>query len=278
MEEIVIVLKIIAFFISTIGYWKIIKNKTGIDAHFAPFVTASLQICILFIAGLLNVLFETTIVLYIVGFCFSIYYVYKERKRFFKEFISIDYVVLLISSIYIMIAVVGKVFVSYDNFSHWALVEKVMLTKDRFPNFKESFVWFQQYPLGSSCFIYYFCKVTSSSEWVQMFAQGYFETACLFTLMRYCKRNKILISIFFLLVLSFLLVFNIKIIDLQVDTLLPIMAIGTTVFIYEEIYKKSNNKNTIWLLLPILSVLALIKNSGVFFLIIEIMFLFVIII
>ena len=59
--------------------------------------------------------------------------------------------------------------------------------------------------------------------------------------------------------------------------MLSLVAIGTTIFIYGEIYKKPENKKSVWLLLPVLSTLVLIKNSGVFFLIIEILFLFVII-
>ena len=44
MENILIILKFIAFFISTMGYCKTMKNKTNIDFHFAPFIVVSLQI------------------------------------------------------------------------------------------------------------------------------------------------------------------------------------------------------------------------------------------
>lgn len=269
------IFKILIVFVSTAGYWKLIKNKTKLDLCFIPLITISFQVFILFFAGIMNILLGTTIVLYFFGIICFIYFIIKEKKEFFKDFKLFEYIFLFLSVILIGIAVFNKVLTMYDNFSHWGLVVKNMLLTNRFPNSSDNFMWFQQYPLGSASFIYYFSKMISNDEWIQMLAQGYMEIAFLLPLTKYIKKNKIFAAVFLLLFFNFLLVYNIKLTNLAVDTLLPIVALGMFVFIYEEIYKIGKEKNSILFLIPITITLCLIKNSAIFFILLEIIFILV---
>ena len=264
-----IIINILLFFISSIGYWKLIKNKTNIDIHFVPALTILLQIFILFIAGILNCLFEVSLVLYILGVVLFIYYLIKQKNDFIKEYKNTDFILFSIIILILGLFLSDKYFSHFDNFSHWATVVKSMLITNRYPNFLDTVIEFQQYPLGSSTYIYFFSRFTAITEPIQMFAQCYMLICLLFPLLKYINKNKIISYTFFVLILNFILCYHVQLSELLVDTLLPIIAVYQILFIYEEGYK-SNNKHFFKLMVPLLSALLLIKNSSIFFIFVEV--------
>ena len=275
------ILKFVLFFASNFGYWTFLKKKTNIDIVFQPLITISIQIFILFFAGLFNILYVSSIALYLTGIGLSAYYLFsmRKKKKALKYYMNMlknnsSIVVLVILTIIVLTIVRGTVLYSYDNFSHWGIVVKSMLINNRFPNFMDTIIMFQQYPLGSSTYIYYFAKMINSSESVLMTAQNYIIIASFLPILKYSKKNKSMSYIFLILFLNFILCLNIKINSLLVDTLLPVFSFGVLFFIYEEGIKSKNlNKCFLLLCIPMLSSIMLIKNSGVFFTIIGVIML-----
>ena len=51
--------------ISTIGTWEWIRQKIKINVYFVPSLTIAVQVAFLFVAGILNFLFETAIFLFV---------------------------------------------------------------------------------------------------------------------------------------------------------------------------------------------------------------------
>lgn len=87
------------------------------NIYFLPAFTISLQVTILFCTGIFNCLKPAALLMFGAG---------------------------------ILLACRGRMFVWYDNFSHWALVVKNMLLTDRFPTFLDTRIIFQEYPMGSA--------------------------------------------------------------------------------------------------------------------------------
>src|SRR5690606_26887763 len=84
----------------------------------------------------------------------------------------------------------GQVLVSYDNFSHWALVVRVMLAEGRFPTAEDTVVVFQSYPLGSASFVYLFNRTLTAAESVAMLAQQLLTFSYVLALLSATPRRK----------------------------------------------------------------------------------------
>ena len=261
------IIKLFLFCISTLGSfeWIRIISKDKVNIYFLPSLTIAVQITFLFLAGVLNLLPEGVIILYIAGFAGIIISIYKNKNlSFIKDYLNVGYTVLFLIMCIILIYVKGKIFTGYDNFSHWALVVKRMLEVDRYPNFQDTLITFQEYPLGSSSYIYFFAKLISTSESVQMLAQTYMIGASLLPLFAFAKKNKASISIVLISFINFILVYNICVTDLLVDTLLPIVGASGVLFAFVHC-KKDCEKMELCLSSFYMIELVQIKNSGIFF-------------
>ena len=122
-------------------------------------------------------------------------------------------------------AVHGKCFSLYDNFSHWALVVRQMLQTDRFPTFMDPIIEFQDYPLGSASFIYFFCKsVGKETESIQMLAQAYMMIVSMLPLFSFSSKKTFIQTILILATTNFFFVFFLFVTELLVDTLLAVVS------------------------------------------------------
>lgn len=134
------------------------------------------------------------------GLIALIYFIIHERGiSWVKCYFKAGYVYFGFVIIVVLLSVNGKVFSHYDNFSHWALVVKQMLSTNRFPNFEDTVIVYQEYPLGSAAFIYYVAKIVGVAESVWMFAQAYMTLACILPIFIFCKKK----TKFYLLFLCF---------------------------------------------------------------------------
>lgn len=128
----------------------------------------------------------------------------------------------------------GHVLCRYDNFSHWGLVARTVLQNDRYPNFADTLIDFQQYPLGSTTFIYYFSKIVSNAEYIQMLAQSYLMLCFLIPIFKYVKKHWSIVFTYMLLFINFIFCYCIWPTSLCVDTLLPLQGMAVLLFLYSE--------------------------------------------
>lgn len=271
MKYIIISLRIILFFISNIGYWSYIKKKTKINLYYMPVFTIALQTMVLFFAGLLNVLPQVTLLLYILGIGLFLTYSIKNIGVYKKT----GFLFLFLMVFIFAVSLKGEIFTHYDNFSHWALVVREMLLTNKYPNFESTTIMFQAYPLGSATYIYYFAKLVGNAESIQMLAQGYMILSCIVPLFAFVKKYAKLSLIYLILLTNFLCVYLITLNDLLVDTVLPLFGAAMITFTYYECYLKikkdklSDQEKNILILcnIPFMVMVPLIKNSGMFFLV-----------
>lgn len=261
-------IKLFLFCVSNVGYWEMIRRNTKINIYFFPSLTIAIQTTVLFLSGILNLLREMTGLLYGIGIIWFIYCVYIDKGiKWIKNYINVGFMFLAIASSIMLLFERGKIFTHYDNFSHWAIVVKKMIETNRYPNFEDTIIMFQEYPLGSATYIYFFAKLVSISESVQMFAQTYMMLSCMIPLFIFEKKNKMCTAIIVTSVTNFFLVYNIAVSNLLVDTLLPIVAICG--FIYAYYYCKDfDDKFEFYFIIFYTVWLIQIKNSGIFFVIV----------
>lgn len=261
------VVKLLLFAISTLGSFEIIRAVTRdkMNRCFLPSMTIALQVSALFLAGILNVLPEMTYALYIAGFIGLVHAVWKRKGLgFLRDYISVSAVFFILVMAILAAYVNGKIFTGYDNFSHWALVVRRMLETNRYPNFLDTVIFFQEYPLGSSTYIYFFAKLVGKSESIQMLAQAYMIMAAIFPLFTFAKRNSLLPAAVMLVLVNLLFLYIIPVVDLLVDMLLPVMgACGMT---FAALYCRERDSS--WGLFfssCYMILMVQIKNSGLFF-------------
>ena len=255
------------FGLSTLGSFQIIRKicDDKINIYFLPSLTIALQVTILFFAGILNLLPEASRLLYALGMLGFIVTIWKSKGfDFLKSYFNDGYLLLLLVMIIMGISVRGKLFAHYDNFSHWAIVVRHMLEVNHYPNFESSLIEFQAYPLGSATYIYFFTKIISTSESMQMLAQIYMILAALLPMYSLVQKRSIKVDLIFLTLINFVFVYNITVGNLLVDTLLPVVGVCAFLFARKHCIE-SAGKIHFWLLSCYLVQLIQIKYSGLFF-------------
>lgn len=255
-----LLLRFSLFVFSMTGYLLFFHQKFQIRIEFAPALFCAWTSNLLFLAGLLNVLPHMVWLLWAGGF-FLLVWSWKEKNRMNRRSL-LFYGILLCVVVYFFCILQGAHITKYDNFSHWATVVKDMLRENRMPNFEDDVIRFQSYPLGSSLFIYAVCLVTGSSDgcmlWAQLLMQISF-LSCMAVFIQ--KKNRNFVFIFVLFCVWALSVNN-SIYELRVDTLLPLAGVAAFAMIYEE---KHNPQRALYHAAGIWILLINIKNSGIFF-------------
>lgn len=260
------IVKFIIFIMLLSGYYLHLKRKTNIKEEFLPIIIVSSIGLIEYLAGILNLLKIATILIGIIGvilFIKNIYEILKNKEKLQINKNIIIYILLIFWSACIL---KGIILTHYDNFSHWAVIVKEMVITNKLPNFQSSTIMFNSYPPGTACFIYFVCKYLGQAESIMLFGQSILVLSSLYTIYAFCnKENKVNYIITFGSI-AYMLVNNIFITELLVDTALPVMGIAGLAII---LYYKNDVKKGLFCSIPVLTLLMIVKNSSVFFIIID---------
>lgn len=257
-----LIIGLIIFWISTIGYLLYINKKTKLPYVLSlPLLYTVIAITI-FTAGLLNIMKLVAALICLIGLISFIYY-FKKKEIDYKKLDKTNLIIIIITILYITIICQGLHVTHYDNFSHWGLIARTMLTKHHLPNFEDTVIIFKNYQPGSACFIYYVALLLGKSEGAMIIAQNYLIMSYVFSLLIFTnsksKSNNIIrfvtIAFYVLMLLG-----NIKFNDLLVDTLLAAISIYSIVILY---YFRDDLKKAAIYILPVSIYLFLVKNSGI---------------
>ena len=153
----------------------------------------------------------------------------------------------------------------YDNFSHWAVMVKYLLSANQFPGADTELVTFLDYPPGSSVFIYYVCLFLGRSQGVMLLAQTALIFACFLAVFGIVEeRRRFLLYSFLAMGCAMLSYLNltVRINNLLVDFLLPLLAMASAACSYRcrrQIWQASLLSGVI------LGYLGIVKNTGLIF-------------
>ncbi|MDE5053270.1 hypothetical protein NDK25_13595 [Niallia taxi] len=256
--------------LSLIGWGMYFHYKWKIHAVLIPiFLFASIT-CLVFGAGLLNMMPLVVYLIFSVGLILFIVFVirFTKIKYQYKELLAPGVIFFILLSTVLVFWLKGLLLIHYDNFSHWGLIVKEMFRVDGLPDGTTT-ITFRNYPPGSAVFVYFINKIIGYTESHALMAQGILIAANVSVLFIYCnwrKVNYLLLN----MVLSIVLLVIIKnnLYNLLVDTLLGLIALSISViaFYYRKDWKRSLIVNT-----PLLLLLMLVKDSGKIFLLFQCM-------
>lgn len=254
------------FLASMWGWLFIVYRKGKIPILFVPVVT-SVGISLFLYAGALTGMLNPSSWLVVgaglLGFGFFIKNVAEKNVSFPAPTL---FSVCFGSGILIFtVLTLGFRFEHYDNFSHWAMTVKSMLITDQLPDAGNQLVTFKNYPPGCAVFIYYVCKFLGNAQGVMLLAQNSILFSCFLAVFGIIKeKQRFLLYSFLGMGCSLLSYLNltIRINNLLVDFLLPLLAMAAIAVVYQS--RDSLWKTSLCTAL-ILGFTCIVKNTGIVF-------------
>ena len=260
-------LRVLLLCLSCYGYLYLIVDKGKIKVEFSPAILFSAIGSAMFFAGILNILKETCFAIFIAGIAFAIYSFVKKYNPL--RFICPGTVFFFICLVYLGYFYYGCKLREYDDFTHWGLVVRSLLQTDRLPNFMDTIIY-KSYPTGSAGFIYFVCKISGiSSEWMMLFEQAVFVIGCFMCLFAFVKHKVTGFLMIFVFAVAVLGSYRFVLSGLYVDVLLPLVGL-TGILI--GIYYDTDINRVLWAILPETVFLIAVKNSGLFFVVVIIIY------
>ena len=257
LSKVLFLVRLFLLFLSCCGYIQYLRKY--VRTEFCYGLLFSGISCVLFFAGILNILPAAAWFLFLGGLYFMVSSPRKNER--ITDLICPGTVFFLLLAAFFAVVLYGAKFAHYDNFTHWAVASRILVEARRFPNFEDQNFLFIAYPLGSTCFIYYFSEITGiADEWIMMYAQAILMTGMLVSLFALSSGwIRSLMTAFFCVCL---ICCNNSICDLLVDTLLSITAVSAAAYC---VYYGKDMKDRLWPLIFYAVFLFTIKNSGLLF-------------
>lgn len=248
------------------GYFFVVFRFGKVKIWFAPIVSMTGMGLVLFWGALAGVLKQTADLLLLGGLAGSVsFFVLLCRKKICLPGLSLFGVCFAAGIIVFVWLTLSLKFVHYDNFSHWALIVKYLLSADQLPGAGAELIHFRDYPPGSSLFIYYICRYAGHSQGVMLLAQNSLIFACFFSVFGIVREKRRFLLYSFLgmgcAALSYLNL-TIRINSLLVDFLLPLLAMASLAVSY----RCGEEKGKLCILqILLLGYTGIVKSTGLFF-------------
>lgn len=261
---------------SFLGYMALARRVIGLKKEFVPVFAFSFVACIIYFCGLAGMLLAGSIMVMIGGIiAFAVLLVKKSQKGNKVQIpLSLFGFIWIIGILCFFSLLLRSQLTHYDNFSHWGIVVKQMLSTNAFPTAASNLIDFKNYPLGISAFLYYVCRFAGNYQPVMVFAQGLLIFSCFYAIFGIISEKKrFLLYAFLGFGCATLSIFNItiRINNLLVDFLLPIYTLAIFSVGYQY---RSDFKRGFLIALPLAGILTVTKSTGIVFALIGLIFLF----
>jgi len=158
-----------------------------------------------------------------------------------------------------MLLLRGRFLYGYDDFSHWGLAAKIMITESRFPVSADDLM-FPSYPPGAACFLCYCSAALGGQDDALLTGQAVMLISFLLSLQCASGRQNRGYLLTTLLVPVFLF-YNSQLDMLAVDNLLGACFLSALLFAFQE---EAVLKKHVPFLALLLACCLLLKNSGLF--------------
>ena len=242
---------------SLFGYSWYLTDRTR--PEFAPGITVTVIGSFMFLSGLANCLLVSAVLVCIAGLVLLLLQII--HKADLSVMFCFSNLLLTVACLYFLVMLYGMKLTGYDDFSHWGVVARILVTENRFPDLTDRILTFQAYPTGSASVIYYFTEISGvRAEWVWLHAQAVVILCLYISLFAFAETWRE--RLFLLMVFLILLCSNIFFINLLVDTEITACAISAMCFV---LYYRENLIRMRWCLLPYAVFLIAIKTSGLFY-------------
>lgn len=262
--------------LSFLGYMLLARKVLMLRWEFIPVFVFSSISCAVFFFGLAGVLPEGSIVVMSAGVLAFVWFALAFRQEYIRLQIHITlfHCFFMTGSLLFFVVLIRSRLTHYDNFSHWGIVVKQMLSTHAFPTAESALVDFKNYPLGTASFLYYVCRFSGHSESTMLIAQAMLVFSCFYAMFGIISEKKrFLLYAFMSLGLAALSFFNltIRINNLLVDFLLPIFTLAIFAAAYQ--YRKDPLRSLLFFT-PVAGLLTVTKSTGIIFAAFGLMYMF----
>lgn len=267
MTMLLTILRLTAFLLSATGYVAVARAYWKITPRASYIFVFSAQALVMYFAGLAGVLVYAAYALFGGGIVLLVALILNKKIKLAYNVSSLSAIGLAFVAVFgaITASLIDTFFVHYDNFSHWAVVVKYMLVTDRIPDAASAIIDFKSYPLGSSSFLYYVGRIVGNGEGIMLAGQAILLFASFYAVFGAIRDQKrFLLAALLGLGCSAMAYFNIsiRINNLLVDFLLPVLALAVIGVLLVE---RKRFSTACLSCLPVLGLLAIVKNTGIFF-------------
>jgi len=246
-------------FFSLLGAALVISSTVRKPFEITLLPTIAVAICMLFAAGLLNLLPLVRVLLIGAGIS-SLCWVAIFRFKLIRSLLAPGPVVCGLLLIIFAVLNRNAELLAWDEFSHWGTITRYITMTDAFPDTAAN-VLLPDYPYGSALLYYALGVGSGAEERIWLFGAALLKLSAMLPLFAGIKwRDALLLPTMSVFVVSAPYVFNIfaswenLLVDLQIA-----LVAGASVLIYA---KGQSDNRTLLLVIPTLAVLPLIKDTG----------------
>lgn len=268
-------LKMAVLCFSMAGWALFLRRRWALHPAFLPAVLCGGVISALFFAGVWHLFTPMVWALTLGGaglFAYQLVDMLKKNTLLadLRSLLSPGLIFFFVMIAFCALRTRGTALSSIDEYKHWGLILKNMNLENQLPSWQSHYMIFQNYPPGSALFIYYITRFIGFSESRALLAQAILSTACVITPFAFCGRsNKISSWIGYALCTGFaiyMMTIVLGIGSLLVDGLLPAVGFAALAVLW---HGRQNLRRAAWLACPLAISTMLIKNSGIFFVLIH---------
>ncbi len=182
---------VLVLFAALGGYGAFLRRKFAVLPEAVPILSLAAVMLLTFLFGIVGLLLPGAMVTVAVGIVLLIDHIRRARHGnfTFRPLLSAGAVFVLIGFVLLIPRLWTVTYTHYDNFSHWGVVLREMLTFHAFPN-ADTIVLFNKYPTGTASFLYLFCTLTGYSEGIALIGQALIVLASLAPLFIGASRHR----------------------------------------------------------------------------------------
>ena len=264
MTDVFTIFKIALWLLSFGGLCAFFARTLRLPGGFAPLFSLSAVSVLLTFSGMLGALLPSAVFVYGAGFLCVLYELLRRVRLKTRFRIQNLYVLILVLAWLIYCFFRLKTYLPYENddLSHWALVARELLRTNALPTENTKILIFSSYPVSSAVNIDYFCRFVGESEWLYAYAQAFYRLIAFLPLFGLIKKNRVFGYASFVLAFLFIARAGGYIVSLRVDPLLTAYGAGAFAGI---LLMKEKDSCLSFALIPVMMMLTLTKNSGIFF-------------
>lgn len=238
-----------------------LNRRFSLPAAHAPLVFICGVSLAVYAAGLLNIIWPVQLALYLAPPVLAARYIWREKGQALRPLVSLSMALFLAAAAATLLAERGRVIDNHDELAHWAIAAKTMITTGRLPNMADTAVQFVDYPPAATLWIKAVCGLTGFSDGSMLFAQSFLFLAAVLAFAPLCQKRwyagaAVLGYALYMAALS------VAYRELRVDGMLTMLT--AAVWAITAALRKEPRR-ALAASLPVLCFLAILKNSGLFF-------------
>ena len=177
------------FFLCMAGWWLWLNQYMNMPVALTPVVSFCSIGCILYLAGLLNVLMPVQIVLYLGGLAILIVALIRRFRTVLTSFLRPSTILFTLCWGWTILRFRGALLQGHDDFAHWGIVAKRLISTGHLANTATTAVEYLDYPPATALWIKFYCNLVGTSDGTMLMAQALLAVACAFAVAALAKNR-----------------------------------------------------------------------------------------